>query len=85
VGGNAPKNIDVQPVNFLDWVHLLRKERATGAISDLVRTTGWQCSEIIGPYAGFPVFFIYNEALFGWLYSEIIIGFLGAFAPKSPR
>ena len=37
-----------------------------------------------GPRAEFPAFFIYNRVLFGWFYSEIIIGFLGAFAPKSP-
>lgn len=26
-----------------------------------------------------------HGVLFGWLYSEIIIAFLGAFAPKSPH
>ena len=41
-------------------------------------------SDAYGPRAEFPAFFIYNRVLLGWFYSEIIIGFLGAFAPKSP-
>ena len=85
MGGNAPKGIDDQSVHFSDWVHLLRKGWAAGAIPDIIRTTGWQCSEKLKPASRFSSFFIYNGVLFGWLYSEIIIAFLGAFAPKSPN
>lgn len=85
MGGNAPKDIDGQSVHLSNWVHLLRKGWAAGAIPDLVRTTGWQCSEKLRPASRVPCLFVYNRVLFGWFYSEIIIGFLGAFAPKSPN
>ena len=78
VGGNAPKDIDDQSVHLSDWVHLLRKGWAAGAIPDLVRTTGGRLS------SGISTMLRKIEArepsVLPFLF--IIGSFLGGFTPK---